>query len=135
MKLFRILLLTLVSGFCGFVVGYILFAKYGAGFIPIRSIFMGTVLEDGIYNSVLNLKIKIVSAAAVCAFAGLIVALLLERKPLAKPAPSPSEYICKFCGFVTHQKHYFCVACGFDDKGVDKDYYRKLAERKMNDLF
>lgn len=135
MKLFRILLLTLVSGFCGFVIGYILFAKYGEGFIPIRSIFMGTVIEDGVYNSVLNIKLKIVSTAAVCAFAGLIVALLLERKPAVHLPLPPAEHTCKFCGFVTHQKHYFCVACGFDEKGVDKTYYRKLAERKMNEMF
>lgn len=134
MKLFRILLLTVVSGFCGFIVGYILFAKYGAGFIPVRAIFMGTVVEDGIYNSVLNIKLKIVATAGACAFAGLVVALLLERKP-APLANQPKEFTCKFCGFVTHQKHYFCVACGFDDKGVDQAYYRKLAERKMNDLF
>ena len=75
MKFLKIALLTLVSAFLGFVGGYMIFARYGDEYIPLGQIFMGDQVQDGILNSVLFLKPKIVGTSLFLAFAGCVIAV------------------------------------------------------------
>lgn len=129
LKTLKIILLTLISGFAGFVIGYILFAKYDGQLIPLKSIFDGTAVEDGFLNSVLFIKAKLIGSAAFMAFAGAVIAILLEVRGGAKE--SADFYQCKWCGFKVKEKDYFCIACGRDDEGLTKEDYKRRAEEKV----
>ncbi len=139
-----ILLLTLVSGALGFVAGYILFARYGDDYIPLSDIFMGDEVRDGVLNSVLFLKPKILGSAGFMAFAGCVIAVLLEVTGNRKQGTGSSRrteqsslsgkgfYECKWCGFKSPAKQHFCEACGNDENGMLKEDYRMKAVNKKS---
>ncbi|MCC7302755.1 MAG: hypothetical protein IT233_08935 [Bacteroidia bacterium] len=136
MKVLRISLLTLVSGTLGFVGGYMLFGRYGDDMIPLEQIFFGDQVHDGILNSVLFLKPKIVGTALFMAFAGCVIAILLEVRgtPQAKGGNRLKNdtgfYECRWCGFKSRQRASFCEACGHDENGLTRDDYRQKAFQK-----
>jgi hypothetical protein len=128
MKFIKITFFTLISALLGFVVGYILFARYGDEYIPLKSIFAGTLLEDAILNGILNLKLKLSGTAGAFGFAGLIVAILLEQK--SKSVSNSGFYQCPHCDFKYHEPFYFCPACEYDITGHSRnDYHRKASEK------
>ncbi len=137
MKFLRISLLTLVSGLLGFVAGYMIFAKYGDEYVPLQQIFMGDQVQDGILNSVLFLKPKIVGTSLFLAFAGCVIAVLMEvrgkgdgKKAVNTLKAGTGFYECKWCSFKSKTRESFCEACGHDENGLTKDDYRQRAFEK-----
>jgi hypothetical protein len=128
LKILKIILLTVIAGFAGFVIGYILFGKYDGQLIPLKSIFDGTAVEDGFLNSVLFMKAKIVGCALFLAFAGTVIAVLIEIRGGSKE--SADFYQCKCCGFKVKEKDYFCIACDRDENGFTKEDYKRRAAEK-----
>lgn len=130
MKFLKIAFFTIVSGLLGFIVGYILFSKYGNEFIPLENIFKSTLLEDAVLNGFLNLKFKILGTAAWFALAGLIVSLLLVVKGSSRSS-NKGFFQCKFCDFKYHQSYYFCPACEHDEHGKTKEDYKAVAKMRV----
>lgn len=136
MKIIRITLLTLVTGALGFLIGYIIFGRYGDEMVPLGQIFLGDKVEDGVLNSVLFLKPKIVGTALFFAFAGCVIAVLMEgrggsrTKAVNTLRNDPGFYECKWCGFKSKQKQSFCEACEHDENGLTKEDYRQKAFQK-----
>jgi hypothetical protein len=135
MKFLRIFFFTLIWAFLGFIVGYLLFARWGNEFIPIKSIFMSDRLEDAVLNGWMNVRMKVCGTAGAFAFAGLIVILFVEFRGGSRPVTAPKEktgfYECKYCGFKAPVKTAFCEACERDENGLTKEDYKRKAEDRL----
>ncbi len=130
MRIIRIIFFTLIAGFLGFIIGYILFARYADDYIPLKSIFMGTIADDGILNSVMNLRLKVSATAGAFAFVGLLIIVIVEFGGRRSAKSAAGFYECKYCGFKADSKSAFCIACERDENGLTKaDYMKKAAEK------
>jgi hypothetical protein len=125
-----ITLLTVASGFLGFLMGYVLFARYGDEYIPLGLIFLGDPVHDGVLNSVLFLKPKILATAGFFAFFGCVIAVLVTLR--GRKIQEAGFYTCSWCGFQSRQIQDFCDACERDQKGMTRDDYKKKAWDKIS---
>jgi hypothetical protein len=134
MRFLRIFFFTLIWSFLGFIVGYLLFARWGNEFIPIKSIFMSDRLEDAVLNGWMNIRMKVSATSGAFGLAGLLVILFIEFKG-GTAAPGKKEkvgfYECKYCGFKAPEKTSFCEACERDETGLTKEDYKRRAEEKV----
>lgn len=134
MRFIRIFFFTLIWAFLGFIVGYILFARWGNEFIPLKNIFSSNRVEDAVLNGWLNVKLKVCGTAGGFAFAGFIAILFIEFRGGSKKSASAQGtgfYECKYCGFKSKEQTAFCEACERDDSGLTKEDYKKRAEEKV----
>lgn len=140
MRFLRISLLTLASGALGFIGGYMIFGRYGDEMIPLEKIFMGDAVHDGVLNSVLFLKPKIVGTSLFMAFAGCVIAVLLDVRGGEKPKAAnklrsdPGFFECKWCGYKSKTRNSFCEACDHDENGLTREDYRQKAYQKRKGM-
>ena len=132
MKFLRIFFFTLVWAFLGFIVGYLLFARWGNEFIPIKSIFMSNKVEDAVIEGWMRIRLKICGTSAAFGFAGLLAILFIEFRGRVMRAEQPDFYECKHCGFKSEEKTPFCIACDRDANGLTKEDYKKRAAEKLS---
>ena len=132
MRFIRIFFFTLIWAFLGFIIGYIVFARWGDAFIPLKSIFMSNRIEDAAINGVLRVRMNVCAVTGAFALAGLITILFIEFRGGKKITEEKTGfYECKYCGFKSTVKNSFCEACGRDDNGLTKEDYKKRAEEKV----
>ena len=133
MRYLRIFFFTLVWGFLGFIIGYLLFGRWSNEFVPVKSIFLSSRIEDAMLNGLLRMKFNICATTLAFAFTGTIIILFIEfRGGTNSGAPKVGFYECKTCGFKSQEKTSFCVACERDEAGFTKEEYKKKAEEKTS---
>jgi hypothetical protein len=134
MKYLRIFFFTLVWGFLGFIIGYLLFARWSNEFVPVKSIFFSSRIEDAMLNGLLRIRFNVCVFSALFALAGLVIILFIEFRGETRSVPKVGFYECKTCGFKSQEKTAFCVACERDDAGFTKADYKLKAEQKTKNV-